>query len=117
MRNPKRMMAASVLVGEALVVLFAALVAMRLSEAGMRTSLVTGGGLALACLLCAGLLRSRAGYALGTALQVLVVAGGFWVPLMFAAGGIFALLWVVALRAGTRIEREQAEVARRLSGS
>lgn len=111
------MMASTTLVSEALVVAFAALVAMRLSPVGMQTALVTGGALALACLLCAGLLRSRAGYVLGSLLQVAVLAGGFWVPEMFFAGGMFVLLWVAALVIGTRIERERAEVARKLEGS
>ncbi|GAB7191417.1 hypothetical protein NUM3379_21240 [Kineococcus sp. NUM-3379] len=114
MRNPKRMMAASVLVAEALVVAFAALVAMRLSPVGMQASLVGGGVLALLCLLASGMLRSPAGYVLGTVLQVLVVACGFWVPMMFGVGAVFALMWLVALRSGARIERERAEVARRL---
>ncbi|GAA4965744.1 DUF4233 domain-containing protein [Kineococcus glutinatus] len=114
MKNPRRAMAATVLVSEALVVLFAALVAMRLSGAGTAASLGAFGALSLLCLLCAGLLRVRAGYVLGSVLQVAVVAGGLLVPLMFGVGALFAVLWFTALHLGARIEREQAEVARRL---
>ena len=34
---------------------------------------------------------------------------GFFVPMMFVVGGIFVVLWVVALRLGGRIDRERAE--------
>ena len=71
-------------------------------------ALVVCAGLALACLLVAGLLRRPWGYALGSALQVGVVATGFLVPAMFFLGAVFAVLWVVALRAGARIEHELA---------
>ena len=114
MRNPKRVMAATVLISEALVVFFASLVASQLSAAGLRTSLIAGGVLLLLCVLCAGMLRRRSGYALGWVLQLVIVAAGFWVPMMFAIGAVFAVIWFAAVRIGTRIEREQAEVARRL---
>jgi len=42
-------------------------------------------------------------------LQVPVVAVGVAVPMMLVMGGIFAVLWVVALRLGGRIDRERAE--------
>ena len=66
----------------------------------------------MCCLLTAGLLRSRIGYLLGSVLQVAVLATGFWVPVMFGVGAIFALLWGLALVVGARVEREQAQYAR-----
>jgi hypothetical protein len=114
-RNPKRMMAATVLVSEALVVFFATLAAYGLSETRPVSYLVAGGVLLLLCVACAGMLRSRAGYGLGWALQVVMVAGGFVVPMMFFIGAGFAVIWFFAIRLGNRIEREQAEVARRLA--
>ena len=116
MRNPKRMLAATVLASEALVVFFATLVAARLSSAGQTTSLIAGGAVFLLCLLCAGMLRSRAGYVVGWVLQVVIVAAGFWVPMMFGIGVLFAVIWFAGLRIGTRIERERAEYARRTAG-
>jgi Protein of unknown function (DUF4233) len=115
MRNPKRMMAATTLISEALVVFFATLAAYGLAETRHASYLVVGGVLMLLCVLCAGMLRSRAGYAFGWFLQVVMVAGGFVVPMMFFIGAGFAVIWFFAVRLGNRIEREQAEVARRLA--
>lgn len=97
------------LVLEACVVLFAALVAYGLEVAEPRQVWLLGGGLALSLLLAAGLLRQPGGYVVGSVLQVAVVAGGLLVPLMFVVGGVFALLWIAALRLGARIDRERAE--------
>ncbi len=97
------------LVLEAFVVVFAALVAAGLRVADPATVWLLGGALALALVLAAGLLRGPGGYVVGSALQVAVVAGGLLVPLMFVVGGIFAVLWVVSLRLGARIDRERAE--------
>lgn len=108
MRAPTRTLCATVLVLEALVVLFAALVAKDLSSLSPGAALGLGGGLAVACVLVAGLLRSPAGYVLGSLVQVAVVASGFWVPAMFFCGALFALLWAVSWRVGRRIERERA---------
>ena len=116
MRNPKRMLAATTLASEALVVFFATLAAYGLSEDRHTAYLVVGGALVLLCVLAAGMLRSRAGYGLGWALQGLMVASGVVVPMMFFVGAVFAVIWFSAVRIGARIEREQAEVARRLAG-
>ena len=117
MRNPKRLMAATTLGSEALVVFFATLVAYGLVPMEQRSStyLVVGGVLVLLCLLAAGMLRRRGGYALGWVLQVVIIAGGFVVPLMFVVGGVFAVIWICSIVIGNRIEREQAEVARRMA--
>lgn len=97
------------LVLEAFVVLFAALVAYGLRAADPAAVWLLGGGLALSLLLAAGLLRQPGGYVVGSALQVAVVAGGLLVPLMYVVGGIFVVLWVASLRLGARIDRERAE--------
>jgi hypothetical protein len=101
-------LAATILALEAFVVFFAALVAKDLSGLSASTALLGGGALALACLVVAGLLRSTAGYVLGWAVQLMMIATGFWVPAMFFLGVLFAGLWVTALRVGARIERERA---------
>jgi hypothetical protein len=99
------------LVLEAFVLLFAALVAKDLSDLTTAQALLGGGVLALLCLLTAGLLRVRAGYWLGWALQLAMIATGLVVPMMFGIGVIFTALWVGALVTGTKIERERAYVA------
>lgn len=108
-RSARRQFAATMLVLEACVVLFAALVAFGLRAAEPGTVWLLAGGLALSLLLAAGLLRRPGGYVVGSVLQVAVVAGGLLVPLMFVVGGIFAVLWAVSLRLGARIDRERAE--------
>ena len=65
------------------------------------------GGLAIACLLAAGMLGRPWGYAFGWLVQAAVIVTGFWVPVMFFLGALFAVLWFVALRQGARIERER----------
>lgn len=104
MRSPKRIMAASTLVFEALAVFFGGLVAKDLSSLSRGRALLLYGWLALLCLLVAGLLRGPAGYWLGSALQVVVVASGYWVHAMIFVGGLFAVLWVCALVVGGRAE-------------
>lgn len=101
-------MAASVLVFEALVVLFAVLVAIKTGPLPAPAAWATGGGLALALLLTSGLLRFRAGYVLGWALQAALVAAGLVVPAMYFLGAVFALLWLVALRVGAGVDRVRA---------
>jgi hypothetical protein len=108
-RSAKRQFGATILVLEAFVVGFAALVAFGLRAAPTATVWGVGGGLCLALLITAGLLRWPVGLVVGSVLQIAVLATGVVVPAMFMVGGIFALLWVVALRLGGRIDRERAE--------
>lgn len=115
MRNPKRMMAASTLVAEALLVFFATLTALALDRPNQTRYLVAGGVVALLCVLCAGMLRRSSGYRLGWVLQLVIIASGFVVPMMFFIGAAFAVIWFFAIRVGSRIEREQADVARRMA--
>jgi hypothetical protein len=106
-----RGIAAAVLVFEGLVVLFATLVALDLSDIDDSTLWWVGGSASVACVLAAGLLRRPWGYAVGSALQVLVVAAGLVVPAMFFLGLVFAALWFLVLHLGRRVERLQRERA------
>jgi hypothetical protein len=97
-----------VLLLEAFVVFFATLVA-----AGLRVAppaMVWGAGLGLSVLLVllAGIVARPGGYLLGSIAQGLVVGGGALVPMLFGVGGVFALMWVVALVLGGRIDAERA---------
>ena len=103
-----RGIAASVLVFEGMVVFFATLVALDLSDVDHTTLWWTGGTLAVACVLTAGLLGRPWGYQAGSALQVLVIAAGFLVPAMFVLGAVFAALWFLALHLGRKVARMQA---------
>lgn len=110
MRDPKRAMAATVLVFEAIIVFFAALVAKDLSD--LTTAQAVGGGavLAVVLVLASGVLSRPGGYWFGSALQVVVVGTGVVLPVMIGVGLLFAGLWVAAVVIGTRIERERADL-------
>jgi hypothetical protein len=103
-----RGIAASVLVFEGLVVFFATLVALDLSDVDDSTLWWTGGTVTVACVLTAGLLGRPWGYVVGSLLQALVVAAGLLVPAMFVLGAIFAALWFLALHLGRKVARLQA---------
>ena len=111
MRNPLRAMAATTLICEALVVFFAGLVAMRLSDLSMSAALGLTGALAVLLVLAAGLLRSPLGYGFGSVLQVAMIGLGIWVPDMFWIGPLFAAGWVISLWYGAKVIRERAIVA------
>ena len=113
MRSPRRTLAAATVSLEAFVVFFAGLVAKNLSSLSTGAALAIFGGLAVACLLTAGVLRRPWGYGFGWLVQAAAIATGFWVPVMFFLGALFAVLWFVALQQGARIERERAEYAAR----
>jgi len=120
-RSVRHTFAATVLVLEALVVLFATLVGYGLRAAPSGILWAAGGVLVVVLVLASGMLRGRGGYALGSGSQVLVLVGGvvllvqpvrsaaFLGVITLVVGVIFGALWVLALRLGGRIDREKAE--------
>ena len=118
-RSARDLFAATLLLSEALVVLFAGLVSYGLELVSTTALWWGGGGLALWALL-AGMLvrRGTVGYVLGSVLQLALLATGLVVPMMFIVGGVFAVLWLVSLRVGgqidvDRVAREAEEAAAR----
>jgi uncharacterized protein DUF4233 len=107
-RSPRRGMCAAVLCLEAITIGLSIPVMIAVGDVATGTALATGLGLALACLLLAGMLRAEWAYSLGWLLQVAAIALGFLVPLMFFLGAVFALLWGTAYFLGLKIERERA---------
>ncbi|HET8615853.1 MAG TPA: DUF4233 domain-containing protein [Actinomycetales bacterium] len=103
-RSFRRLFAMLVLLGEALVVGFATLVAKDLADVSRGTALLAGGLLALLCIVTAGLLRSRVGYSVGWAVQVLLLASAIWVPVMLFLGLVFGGLWVMAMVQGQKAD-------------
>jgi hypothetical protein len=79
-----------------------------LGEVPLATALAVGLGVAGACLLLAGLLRSEAAYVAGWLVQLAAIGVGFLVPAMFFLGAVFAALWAAAYLLGRKIERERA---------
>ncbi|HLZ37797.1 MAG TPA: DUF4233 domain-containing protein [Mycobacteriales bacterium] len=95
-----RVLATSVLAFQALVLLLAIPVFSVTGRLGIGPAAALGGGLALACVAAIVLLRSRAGYVLGSVVQVAAVVTALWAWPMAVLGPLFGLLWVVALRVG-----------------
>lgn len=84
-----RTLCSSTLIGEALVVLFAALVAMQLTDVS-HGALWTVSGIAMVlCVLLCGMITRPGAVAVGWALQLGLIASGFVVPTMFVLGVIF----------------------------
>jgi hypothetical protein len=104
-----RILAAGVLVAEALVVLFAVLVAKDLSDLSTATVVTVGSAISVACLLLCAMLKHAWSVGAGWLLQLIILLTGFVLPAMFFMGAVFAVLWFVALRLGGRAERIQAD--------
>jgi hypothetical protein len=114
-RSPRRGMCAAVLSLEAITLGLTTPVMITVGDVDTGTALGVGLGLAVACLLVAGMLRGEWAYALGWLLQLGAIGLGLVVPLMFFLGSLFALLWGTAYFLGRKIDRERAAayVARR----
>lgn len=112
-RSARGMFCSAILTFELMVVLFAALVAYGLREPGTSAGRIwaVAGGVALLCLVAAALVRRPGGIWVGWVVQVLLIASGLVVPMMFVVGLVFAVLWAVALYLGGRIDTERAERA------
>ena len=104
-----RVIAASVLTFEGLIVLLAIPVAITLGGVEPSVAIAGGVGLAIVCLVVAGSLSRPWGYQAGWVVQGLVLASGFVVHAMFLVGGLFVVLWVVGLKVGRRGEELHAE--------
>ena len=79
-RPTRRILASATLTMEALVVVFALIVAANFSDVPTSTVIVVGAVAALACVVVAGLLRHSWAYGAGWVLQVLILLSGIVVP-------------------------------------
>jgi hypothetical protein len=100
-----RVIAASVLSFEVVIVVLAVPVAITLSDVDAAVAASVGGALAVLCIVAAGSLRRPWGYAAGWVVQGLIVLSGFVVTAMFFVGGLFAALWCIGLLVGRRGEQ------------
>lgn len=107
-----RRLGSTTLLAQAISVFFGGLVAWQLDNAmgGERGIVLLWalGGVALLCLVAAGLLRSRAGVFLGWVCQVLTLASAIILPAMVIVAILFGLLWFLCLRYGSRIDADRA---------
>jgi hypothetical protein len=108
-RSPRRGMCAAVLSLEAITLGLTTPVMITIADVPAGTALTVGLGLAVVCLLLAGMLRAEWAYLVGYGVQVAAIALGFVVPVMFGLGVVFAALWAAADLLGRKIERERAE--------
>ena len=107
-RSPRRGMCAAVLSLEAIALGLTTPVMITIADVATGTALAVGLGLAVVCLLLAGMLRAEWAYLAGYVVQAAAIALGFVVPVMFGLGLVFAVLWAAADLLGRKIERERA---------
>ncbi|MCP2343782.1 DUF4233 domain-containing protein [Actinomadura rupiterrae] len=106
--NPERRLYSTVLACEAVVIGLAIPVAISVQKVDGTTAGWAGGALAVLCLLACGVMGRPWGFAVGTALQVVVLLTGFVVPMMFILGVLFGALWGTAFWLGRQAEQARA---------
>ncbi|MFE1438955.1 DUF4233 domain-containing protein [Streptomyces sp. NPDC058739] len=106
-----RTLCSSTLIGEFFVIGFAALVAMKDPDLSMATVWTVSGTAMLLSLLLCGLVTRPGGVALGWALQLGLIASGFFVPLMYVLGLMFAALWWASVHFGRKVDEAKARFA------
>lgn len=107
-RSPRRGMCAAVLSLEAVALGLTTPILITIAGVDTGTALAVGLGLAVVCLLLAGMLRGEWAYLAGYVVQAAAIALGFVIPVMFGLGLVFAALWAGADLLGRKIERERA---------
>ncbi|MFB7939089.1 DUF4233 domain-containing protein [Streptomyces sp. NPDC127049] len=106
-----RTLCSSTLIGEFFVIGFAGLVAMK--DDSLTTSTVwwvCGVAMVLSVLLC-GMITRPGGVQLGWALQIGLILSGFFVPVMFFLGAVFAVLWWCSVHYGRKVDEIKARWA------
>ena len=111
MRAPKRAMCAAMLTLEAVVLALSVPVMISVEDVDTGLAVGLGIGLAVLCVVTAGLLSRSWAYVVGHALQMGAISLGFVVPAMFLVGAMFAALWALAFLVGRRIEADRARWA------
>ncbi len=95
---------------EAVMVFFAALTAFGLKVLEPAVAFAGGGALLVLLVLVAGLQRYAWGVWLGAALQLVLVATGFLLPVMFFVAAIFVALWIYCYIKGRQIDARNASL-------
>lgn len=99
---------ATILALEAFVVFFATVTAARLDRDRSMLMWIAGIGACLVLLALAAAARLRAVQWIGLAAQATLIAGGLIVPMLYALGALFAVLYIIGLVLGTRIDQDRA---------
>ena len=109
MRSAQRQLSATMLALQAVVLGLTTPVMISVAGVPAGTALAVGLGLAVACVVAAGMLRRPWAYSLGWLIQVASIVLGVVVPIMFVLGAVFLALWAGAYFVGAKIDRERAE--------
>lgn len=96
---------------EFVVVFLGALVIFGLKAVAAPVALGGGAALVVAMLATIPLLRYRWGFWIGWLLQLIVLAAGFLVGMMFVVGAIFTALWTYCMITGARLDRVGARAS------
>jgi hypothetical protein len=99
-------LSATVLILEAIVIALTIVPAVKLEHVTPAHAGLAAGIAAVAAIVLAAVARRHLPVTLigGSLLQVLVIAAGVVLPVMYILGGIFALLWVTGIWLGHRVE-------------
>jgi hypothetical protein len=107
-----RRLCGTVLAMEAVVVLLAIVPAKVMEHVSAGTAGAVGGGIALLAIVLAGFVgRRRWALYAGSVLQLLVIAAGAVIPVMYVLGVIFTALWFTGIWLARKVESEAAERA------
>ena len=95
-----------VLVLEAMVIALTIVPAVKIGHVAPGTAALVAGLATVASIALAAMARRRLPVTLigGSVLQVLVIAAGVVLPVMYILGAVFALLWVTGIWLGHRVE-------------
>ncbi|WP_084963009.1 DUF4233 domain-containing protein [Thermoactinospora rubra] len=99
-----RRLCATVLGMEAIVAGLVTPVAITVNKVAPPLAVAAGVGVAVLCVVVAGLLKRPWAYVAGSLLQVVAIATGLIVPAMYFLGTIFAALWITAIIVARRVE-------------
>jgi len=103
-----RTLCSSTLIGEALLIMFAALVAMQLTSVSAVTVWTVSGIAMLLCVLLCGMITRPGAVAVGWGLQLGLIASGLVLPTMYGLGLVFAALWWCSVHYGRKIDELKA---------
>ncbi|MES2170208.1 MAG: DUF4233 domain-containing protein [Actinomycetota bacterium] len=107
-RGATESLLAIVLTLEAVLVFFIVLVVFGLKILSPAVAFGGGAGLVVLLVLDGRLVRWRAGIWFGWVLQVVLVALGILVPLMYFIGAVFLAIWIYCFVIGRRLDRRNA---------
>lgn len=116
-KSTKRTLGSMLMAFESFVVFFAMLVAFGLKVADGPTVWAVGLSLSVLLIATPAVLEKKYSYAWGWFLQLVVVALGIWVPLMYVLGAIFVCLWAWAMIAGGTIDKARAVLERQAAAT